>query len=100
MKNKPWVCLDCRVVMKMVNEDYCRCSICGTEVWFRYGSQIAAGEDEVTSLMRDMAKNKKPREVLPAGPAALGGGGSNRVKKQRSKKDTLATLNQKLYIET
>jgi hypothetical protein len=33
---KPWPCLDCKIMMELIDEDHCKCPICKTEVWFKY----------------------------------------------------------------
>jgi len=95
---KPWFCQECRVVMEYIEKfDYHKCPECGTEVW--PADQINT-VDEITELMADRALAHKPREIPPAGEALLGGGSKNRVKKDKNKKDSLAKVNDKLYIET
>jgi len=98
LNRKPWFCQECRVVMKYDEKfDYHKCPVCGYEAWPPDKVQEV---DEITSLMKDRAIAHKPKEVPPAGPPMLGGGSKNRVKKEKSKKDSLAKVNEKLYIET
>lgn len=42
---KPWLCLDCRVLMVLVDEDHCKCPQCKTEVWFRYDQREPKTEE-------------------------------------------------------
>lgn len=97
MERKPWPCIECRVMMIKINNDYCKCPVCGTEVWYNYNSPTG---DEIAELMQDRAIAHQPKEIPPAGEPLPGGGSKSRSKKDKSKKDSLATLNQKLYIET
>jgi len=86
-------------MMIAVDDDFCKCPVCGTEVWYKYSAP--APQDEITALMRDMARNHKPKEAMPAGEALPGGGSSSKSNKRaRNKKKSLSALNQGLYINT
>lgn len=99
-QRKAWFCQDCRIVMSYdTKQDFYKCPECGTEVW--PNTEVAT--DEISSLMSDLARTHQPRECLPAGEA-IPGGRSNRSKSRarktdRMKKEPLATLNRKLYME-
>ncbi len=95
---KPWMCLDCRVMMNQVDQDHCRCPQCGIEVWSPIDRPSG---DEIAELMRDMAKCHARTTVLPAGQPAPGGSSkSSKGRKKPQKKDSLSQLNRKLYYET
>lgn len=80
---KPWMCLDCRVMMRVVNEDFCKCPECGTEVWFKFG--------EPTALRR---QKEYISRSLPEGVKVPGGSSkSGKRSKERMKKPTLAQIN-------
>lgn len=99
---KPWFCQDCRVVMLYNDKLKCHiCPQCKTEVWPPNKADVV--HDEMMSLMIDMQKNHKPRECMPMVGGRVKGGGSKsgkRSKSEKMKKDTLSTLNNKLYKET
>lgn len=44
-ENKPWPCMDCRVIMTPVDEDHCKCPVCGTEVWYKYDAPDLSEEE-------------------------------------------------------
>lgn len=92
--NKPWPCMECRVMMALVDEDHCKCPVCGTEVWFEFSVQ---DNSEIAKLMREKYKsNLPPKDPIPAGEAAKGGGGSKskgRDRKGLMQKKSLSQIN-------
>lgn len=83
-KIKPWACFDCRIMMKIIDEDHCKCPVCGTEVWFKYDES----QDDIEELMQDNL-NKHQINVYDA---MLGGQpvkGSGSKVRGRSKKALL-----------
>lgn len=95
IERKPWFCQDCRVQMEYnEKKDFYKCPQCGIEVW----PDSEDDTNEITSLMRDMLRTHKPKECLPAGEAAKGGGSrsKSRSRKSEMKKKSLATLNMAL----
>lgn len=99
-QRKPWFCQDCRDVLMLYNakEDYHICPKCKTRV-YHADEKDDYLNDEVRSLMVDMAATHRQKEVLVGGAVMPGGGNRNRSRKKPIKKDTLATLNKKLYAE-
>lgn len=81
MERKPWPCIQCLVMMELVNDDYCKCPVCGTEVWFNFN---APKGDEITELMRDKLKTHKSREDIPL--TGKGGHSKSRSKSGRKRK--------------
>jgi len=100
-----WFCQECRIMME-VDEcgDMCKCPKCLSEVWWKYGASEPTIKDPspaITELMTLSLRNHKPREYLPAGEPTPGGGSKScKVKKDKNKKQTLATLNRKLFGES
>ena len=92
----PWFCQDCRIMMLYNDkEDYHICPKCKARV-YHADEKDEYLNDEIRSLMKDMAHTHKPREALPAGGALPGGGGSKskgRSRKSDMKKKSLAQLN-------
>jgi hypothetical protein len=92
------------IVPMDAKDGFFQCPECENESWpDREGKFVDAWtkkNDEIGSLMQDMAASHKPREIKPSGPPALGSGSKNRSRKaDRMKKDSLATLNRKLYYQ-
>lgn len=100
MKRAAWFCQDCRVMMHYDKQkDFYECPQCGIEVWPKERQQAA--KDEVLCLMMDLAPTHRSTEILPVGCFNPGGSRkSSKSRKKSMKKDTLATLNKKLYIES
>jgi len=42
---KPWICLECRILMEMVDDDHCICPACRTEVWFEFAGPDLSDDD-------------------------------------------------------
>lgn len=101
MKNKkPWLCLDCRVVMLQVNEDYCKCPICGTEVWHDYNNEKLT-VDYVKELMEDnlITHQRTVYDAMIGGKPIKGSSSNNaksRGKKQAMKKPSANELYNRL----
>lgn len=82
-RNKPWPCMDCRMMMLLVDDDHCKCPVCGTEVWFDYNDELT--HDEVNELMKDnLAKHQRSvYDAMIGGEPVKGGGSRNSKGKSR-----------------
>lgn len=85
---KPWPCLKCMVIMDLIDEDHCKCSKCGTEVWFDYDEPEP---EDIEELMQETYLTKLPSSnpefSIINGPPAPGGG--SRTKGGKNKKQLL-----------
>lgn len=99
---KPWPCLKCMVIMDTIDEDYCKCPICGTEVWYEYNLD----EPETEDLMENnIVQNRRtnPEFSILNGPPAKGGGGGSKGrsnKKQLMQKPSTSELFRRLDKES
>lgn len=84
---KPWPCMDCRVMMSLVDEDHCKCPQCGTEVWFDYNEELT--KDDIKDLMKDYLANHQCSvfQAMIGGDPVKGGG--NRNSRSKGKKQAL-----------
>lgn len=85
MERKAWPCLECRVMMQMVNDDFCKCPICGTEVWFNFDAPATPTKKPNTYVSRSLPEGYK---VPPGGSKSSG---------KRSKPDPLKALRTERY---
>lgn len=95
--NKPWPCLKCFILMDNVDDDHCKCSKCGTEVWYDYDEP--PGEDEIESLMQESFNtHKQSPDISLMGGYAVGGGSKSkgRNKKHLMKKPSAFSLYKQL----
>ena len=98
MKNKQWFCQDCRVLMIFHPKEKVHvCPKCKTKVFPNDEDADRKLNNEIYSLMADMAPTHRQTEVKPSGPFILGGGSKSSKKKAKSTKPSLAELNNKLY---
>lgn len=67
MERKPWICLDCRIIMDLIDEDHCKCGQCGTEVWFNYEAP------DLSSIDSDhvITKVKVPQSIFVSDEIAI-----------------------------
>jgi len=81
---KPWPCLDCLVIMKMESEDFCKCPVCGNEVWFNYNNPDYNPENRnlqaVTVDVAYISRSLPEKYKVPAG--------GNKTGKRSKKKGT------------
>lgn len=61
---------------------------------------LSVWQDRVVSFMCGMWKTHATRDPMPAGGFCVGGGSKSSRKREKSKKPSLATLNQRLYTQT
>lgn len=90
MSNKKvaWPCVDCRIMMVLVDEDHCKCPECGTEVWFDYNTELS--RDDIKDLMRDnLSKHQQTVYDAMIGGEPIKGGGGGRSNRSNSKKQAL-----------
>jgi hypothetical protein len=85
-------------MMIPIDDDHCKCPVCGTEVWYNYNEEIST--DEIAELMQDsLARHNTFPEYTVLGGSAVPGGGSkskSRSKKQLMKKPSTSELYNKL----
>jgi hypothetical protein len=95
-EEKVWFCQECRRMMEPVNEDFCRCPECGTEVWYKY-SRDKVKADEVEQLMQDniVHHQKNVYEAMVGGRPVKGKGGGG--SKGRNKKSIDKPTQNELY---
>lgn len=101
---KPWPCLKCMVMMNKIDEDHCKCPICGTEVWHNYNSKAEDDESDAWEDIEDLMKSSIPCKQNPEfsilnGPPAPGGGSKtkgNSNKKQLLQKPSTTELYNRL----
>lgn len=84
MENKAWPCIECRVMMVSVNEDYCKCPVCGTEVWYHYDApDLDETEPEIGN--EPLVDTTLVSRSLPERYKVPPGGGKASGKKPRKK---------------
>lgn len=83
MENKPWPCIECRVMMIPASEDFCKCPVCGTEVWYKYDAP-ELDDDEPTADRINHDTTLISRS-LPEGYRVPAGGSKASGKKPRKK---------------
>lgn len=82
-QERPWPCIKCRVIMEGIDEDHCKCPVCGTEVWYDYKEDMEKPE-EIDSIMRIPSGQTAGQEYsILGGPPAKGGGNSSGSKSKR-----------------
>lgn len=95
-QRQAWFCQDCRVIMLFdIKQDRHICPKCKVQVWHSNEDDPFIN-DEIGSLMRDMAVTHKTLEVKPLGGAIVHGGGSKskgRSRESDMKKKSLAQIN-------
>jgi hypothetical protein len=74
--------MECRIMMKLVDEDHCKCPQCGTEVWYKY-SEPSESEDEIAELMQECYETHNQTPVLMGGAVMPGGGSKSKSKKKK-----------------
>lgn len=78
---KPWVCLDCRIVMILIDEDHCKCPKCKTEVWFEYDAPDMSDDEQLINHTTNYVSRSLPeRYKVPPG--------GNKTGKRTKKKGT------------
>lgn len=109
---KPWFCQDCRVLMKYDQKDDChKCPECGAALWYpdeprkrtTFDKLPAKDKKEIAELMEEKQKANEPSRNVPialGGAIVLGGGNKSGRNKKVLKKDSVATVNRKLFLDT
>lgn len=93
MRKKVWFCQECRIMMEPVNEDFCRCPQCGSEVWYNYSADKVKGKSEEPGAYVSLS--------MQEGERVLGGGsGVSCVGKHEKKKRSPQQLYNQLFKET
>ncbi len=98
MERKPWICLDCRILMDLIDEDHCKCHKCGTEVWYQYSEPE---KEEIEDMMMDsiVRQDNDSQSILMGGAVVKRGGGS-KSKGRSNKKQLMQKLStNQLYRE-
>ncbi|TCL35633.1 hypothetical protein EV210_11199 [Anaerospora hongkongensis] len=95
-QRKKWYCQDCRCdMMYDLKSDSWVCPQCKVYVSYPIDGDSYV-DDEVTSMMRDLARTHGPtKEYLPSGPPAKGSGSKNkgRSRKGEMQKLSIAQIN-------
>ena len=70
--NKPWYCEECRVVMAPMDEDHCKCLICGTEVWYNYDAPDLSEQHISADKTTYVSRSSPERYRVPPGGCKSG----------------------------
>lgn len=98
MKSKQWFCQDCRILMIYHPKEHIHvCPKCKIKLHPNDEDTDLKINNEIYSLMVDMAPTHRQTDVKPSGPFVLGGGSKSSNKKSKSTKPGLNELNNKLY---
>ena len=88
LEQKPWVCLDCRIIMIKIDDDHCKCPNCKTEVWYQYDAPDLNEDDlpeergtETNAQTQYVSRSLPERYRVPPGGAKAG----KRAKKKGTK---------------
>ena len=98
MKRKPWPCIDCRVMMAVIDDDHCKCHNCGTEVWYEYGepSERKQIDDAVENNHGYVSRSLPERLKVPGGGSKAG----KRAGKERMRNKSTQTIYEQMFKQT